>query len=205
MANQVSTSVAADIFCGAGIGVLLGVLVGLSANAVVADVVVGIVALLAAALGLVSASEKIGVRPWRIGAFGVVASLSVMVAVMIRTHDALAPSALQQHRSWVSLGFTAREAGQLVAYRQLGVMPNGAQVDTAALKGKASLLYAADGATCRELEPTLFADDAEVVTAWRLQQGPWAQLADIAATLAPQQGRSLLKASWMLACNEEAL
>lgn len=204
MQNQGSPSVAADLFCGAGLGVLLGLLVGLSVSEVVADVVVGVVAILSAALGLVSASEKISVRPWRIGSFGIFATLSVIVALMIRTHDALAPSALEQHRIWISLGFSVREAGELIAYRQLGVLPKGVQVDPTVHKGKTSLLYTANSETCRNINPKLFADGSEAINAWRLQQGPWEILADIAAKLTPEQAQSLLLASWMLACSEDA-
>ncbi|MDX1536878.1 hypothetical protein [Arsukibacterium sp.] len=204
MANQGSPSVAADLFCGAGIGVLLGVLVGLSANEVVADVVVGIVAILAAALGLVSASEKIGARPWRIGAFGIFSTLSVIAALMVRTHDALAPSAMEQHRLWTAIGFSEREAGELVAYRQLGVKPGDLQVDPQVLKGKASVLYVADAETCRDLAPDVFTDNAEILNAWQLQQGAWADVAAIAITLTPERARSLLAASWLLACSVEA-
>lgn len=203
MANQGSSSIVADLFCGAGIGVLLGVLVGLSANEVVAEVVVGIVAILSAVLGLASVSEKMTARPWRIGAFGLFATVSVVVAVMVRTHDALAPSAIDQHRLWTDIGFSEREAGELVAYRQLGVKPGVLQVDPQALKGKASVLYTGNAEICRDLAPDVFIDEREILNAWHLQQGAWAQVAAIAATLAPEQARSLLSASWMLACSME--
>ncbi|MDX1677494.1 hypothetical protein [Arsukibacterium sp.] len=204
MANQGSPSVAADLFCGAGIGVLLGTLVGLSANEVVAELVVGIVAILAAALGLVSASEKIGARPWRIGAFGFFATVSVIVALMVRTHDSLAPSAMEQHRLWTAIGFSEREAAELVAYRQLGLKPDGAQLEPQVLKGKAAVLYAADAETCRDLAPGGYSDNAELLNAWSLQQGAWADVAAIAVTLSPEQARLLLAASWALACSVEA-
>lgn len=202
MENRTSLTIATDLFCGAGIGLLLGVLVGLSVTSVVAEVVVGIVALLAAALGLVSSNEKISVRPWRIGAFGLCATLSVLVALFVRTQDLLAPSAAAQHRQWLELGFSAKEAGQLVAYRQLGVLPQGMQVDEKGNKGKTSVLYAADAQSCRDLEPAQFPDVQEALNAWRLQQGQWARIASIAANLDPNVRRSLLDASWALACGE---
>ncbi|MDF2179929.1 hypothetical protein P2G88_16875 [Aliiglaciecola sp. CAU 1673] len=205
MESRSSSSIVADLFSGAGIGVLLGVLMGLSVTQVVAEVVVGLVALLSAALGLVSTTEKITVRPWRIGAFGICATLSVVAAIYVRTHDLLAPSESEQHVTWKAMGFSDKEAGQLVAYRQLGILPKGVEVDANARQGKSSVLYAADAEACRDLEPSQFPDLNEIITAWRIQKGQWSQLANIATTLDARQAHSLLVASWSLACETEAL
>ncbi len=196
-------SVAADVCSGAGIGLLLGVLVGLSVADVVASVVTGVVALLAAALGLASASDKLSIRPWRIGAFGFAAALALLLSLFFRAHDLLSPSPQSQFNTWTEIGFPADQAADLVAYRELGILPPGKETSGYDTRAKVTALYSADAEDCSGTAPERYENLDETINGWQLQGNEWKTVADLSLKLTPEHRQQLIQASWDLACKEQ--
>ena len=195
-------SVAADVCSGAGIGLLLGVLVGLSVADVVASVVTGVVALLAAALGLASASDKLAIRPWRIGAFGFAAALALLLSLFFRAHDLLSPSPQSQFNTWTEIGFPAKQAADLVAYRELGILPPGKEASGYDTRATVTALYSADAENCAAMNPQKFENLSETIHGWQLQGGEWETLAGLSLRLSPEDRERMIQSGWTLACGD---
>lgn len=117
----------AQLFSGAGLGLMLGVLLGLSSAPVVA-VVVGAIAALLGSLVLPqlpakspqegSTDERRVAIDLRAGAFGLACVLGVVGGIWLRTHDALSPKQnplKEKLEQWQSIGFEPEEARVLVA------------------------------------------------------------------------------------------
>ncbi len=93
----------ADAVAGACLGLLLGISMGLSTSPVIGVVVTGLVAILGAFFGLAEKED----RPFsaaaarRLTAFALVASLSALGAVWLRTHGTLGPT-IQEHKKMLA-------------------------------------------------------------------------------------------------------
>jgi hypothetical protein len=93
----------ADIIAGSCLGLLLGISMGLSTSPVIGVVVTGLVAILGAFFGLAEKDD----RPFsaaaarRLTAFALVASLSALGSVWLRTHGTLGPT-VQEHRKMLA-------------------------------------------------------------------------------------------------------
>ena len=126
---------AAQIFSGAGVGLLLGMLLGLSSSPVVSLVVGALAALLASLVGIrvpgkepaeaptetVSVAQK-RAAAFRAGVFGLSCLLGLLGGIYLRTHNALSPiqpSLKQQVDELVSVGFSAVEARRIAVLHSL--------------------------------------------------------------------------------------
>ena len=122
-----------DAFAGAGLGLLVGVLVGLSSSSVVGSVVAALAAGLGAFLGLTKTDAPD--RALRIGTFGLICVVGILLGLTIRSGAWLAPSVRSEVASWTTAGFEPAEARHLVAFQRLGVRPPGREVATAPAGG----------------------------------------------------------------------
>jgi len=188
----------AELFAGAGTGLLLGLLLGLSASPVVAVVVGALAALLASLIGLPlpgkagAAADAPGpaqrkAAHWRAAVFSLVCVLGLLIGLYVRTHDLLSPTprSLQvQVDELTALGFSSAEARRIVVLHKLDDSPVPAPASTA-LPGR-SLLFAAQAERCERLNPERFKDLAATVAAYRAMDE--AAMARVAQAISNQAG-----------------
>jgi hypothetical protein len=125
----------AQIFSGAGVGLLLGILLGLSSSPVVSLVVGALAAVLATFIGIrgpnkdsleapgeaTNGAQRKGLA-FRAGAFGFTCIVGLLTGIYLRTHDSLSPprpSLKQQVDELVSVGFSAAEARRIAVLHSL--------------------------------------------------------------------------------------
>lgn len=170
----------AQVFSGAGIGILLGLLLGLSASPVVA-LVVGAVAALLSTLVLPVVTRQGGdanlpaVSPqrqreaaWRGAALSLFCVAGLLVGLWLRTHDALSPkprSLKEQVAEWVDAGFSAEEARRMVVQRALPeARAEPAAAASAARRG--TVLFSLPAAVCDKLAPSRYASVSAAAQAY---------------------------------------
>jgi hypothetical protein len=61
----------------------------------------------------------------RIASFGFACPLAVLLGLGIRSHSWLAPSIDDQIKEWTHAGYSQEQARNFVAFRQLGLVPQG--------------------------------------------------------------------------------
>lgn len=115
-----------EIYGGVGLGVGLGVLVGLSTSPTAAVVVSALAALVGTYVGLAKSDGS--ERPIRVGTFGIFLFLGLIVGIVIRANNYLTPTLSKRTEAWESIGFTKKEAADLVAFSELGVVPRGRSI-----------------------------------------------------------------------------
>lgn len=184
----------AELFAGAGTGLLLGLLLGLAASPVVGVVVGALAALLAALVGVQLPGRGDAPSPnqrraghWRAAAFSLACVLGVLGGLYIRTHDLLspAPHSLQQRVDELTgIGFSASEARRIVVLHKLDDTPIAAATPTA--PSSKSLLFAAQAERCERLNPERFKDLAATVAAYRAMDEP--AMARVAQAISNQAG-----------------
>ncbi|MEJ6001159.1 hypothetical protein [Paucibacter soli] len=190
----------AELFAGAGTGLLLGLLLGLSASPVVGVVVGALAALLASLIGLRlpgkadAATEAPGpaqrrASHWRAAVFSLLCIVGLLSGLYVRTHDLLSPaprSLRAQVDELTALGFSAAEARRIVVLHKLDDSPVPAPASASnAMPGK-SLLFAAQAERCERLNPERFKDLAATVAAYRAMDEP--ALARVAQAISNQAG-----------------
>jgi len=190
----------AELFAGAGTGLLLGLLLGLSASPVVGVVVGALAALLAALIGLRlparadAASEAASPAQrraghWRAAVFSLLCVLGLLAGLYIRTHDLLspAPPSLRQRVDELSaIGFSATEARRIVVLHRLDDAPLPPAAPAAAPSSKNSALFSAQAERCERLDPGRFKDLAATVAAYRAMDEP--AMARVAQAISNQAG-----------------
>jgi len=179
---------------GAAFGVFLGLLIGLSVSEVVAGVVTALVALVGTVLGLRSESATgpvPGGNNGRVAGFALAASLTLLLAVMARTHGILEPSPSFVRDQWVQAGFAPDAARDLAAFQRLGLVPNGQKTGEAKTsKAGTGGLYAA-GVTddaCDALQSRTYGTLAALTSALRAEGGVWQNLAETAPAGSSEAG-----------------
>jgi len=192
------TGDAISVFSGAGIGLMVGVLLGLSVSPVVGIFVGALGTGLAGLLGFNDRhfSRAKGIR---IGTFGLAAVVGVAGGVSIRTHDLFSRSLLETRDEYIALGFTPREALDLL--KDLRLAPPGGRAvssggDTAGggearlmaggVSTAASVLFSSpvELSTCASLKTAYDAElpSTDVIGNFRLEGKGWAELANATAT-----------------------
>jgi hypothetical protein len=173
---------AAQVFSGLSIGLLLGILVGLSASPVAALVVGALAAMLSTLVLPQSKGSATDTTParqqaaaWRSGALGVAAIVGLVAGIWVRTHDALSPPAAtppslaQQVAAVQAAGFSAEEARRLVASREFsgarGASASGEAPPKAQGRGS-SVLFGADADSCERMAPSRYKDVATAAAAY---------------------------------------
>jgi len=195
----------AELFAGAGTGLLLGLLLGLSASPVVGVVVGALAALLAALIGLpmpgkstattataaaeASSPARRKAAHWRAAVFSLACMLGLLFGLYVRTHDLLspAPRSLQaQVDELKALGFTADQARRIVVLHRLDDAPLPPAAPAAAPSSKNSALFSAQAERCERLNPGRFKDLAATVAAYRAMDEP--AMARVAQAISNQAG-----------------
>lgn len=213
-----------DALSGIALGALVGLLVGMSVSPVVGAVLSGLVALLATYLGLGGAprpknnterthldAERVSSNV-RVTCFAVGALAAALLGVYIRTQDLLGVENSDRLREWKALGFTERQARDLIAFRELGIVPKtwppptdttavAVVPDSSGRKGEASVLYGGRADECRDLDPERFRDAGETALAWQQQGGAWAEAGRLASSSVGERERAYaLRTIWGLTC-----
>lgn len=134
MRNEIRSmrDIAVDVLSGAGLGLLLGMVVGLASSPVVAIVVGALTSLLAVFLGLESGGDskvaslaKVQLNGVRIGSFGLVAALGVILGLFIRINNPLSEPPTQQLARWqAALPDNPVLARQMMIFERTGITPS---------------------------------------------------------------------------------
>lgn len=219
MNHQKVTRASATIFAGIGIGLLTGILLGMSVSNVVGTVIAGLTALLAAFLGLNEKAGKatteaetgeskypeLGSSSLRIGSFGLACVTGIVLGVYVRTHDSLSPSLEERYESWKKIGFTDKEARELIASERIKAYADKPEKEAASANKPApehSVLFASLGENCNDLNPEKYTSVTETLQAWNLQGGKWAQFAKlIHEEIATEKQKTALIQAWKILCD----
>ena len=196
----------AQIFSGAGTGLLLGLLLGLSSSPVVGLVVGALAAMLASLIGIhvpgkaptedpqetVSAAQSKAAAV-RAGVFGFACVLGLFAGITLRTHDALAPAQPTLKQKIAELrdfGFSDIEARRIavpVAFEpkmsEAKPGPTPKPSESLAML-RATHLFAGTTERCERLDPDRYKDTDAAIAAYK-GIGE-AELADITAAIRRQ-------------------
>lgn len=173
MADKPQAHPVADLFAGAGMGLLLGTVVGLTTTPVVAGIVGALTSVLAVFLGLDGSGSSEGrvlrINAVRIGSFGMAAVIGFGLGLYARINNPLAEAPETQMARW-SAAFPEDPtlAKQLMVYERTGIKPDGlvfgkqapdaplkAEVDERIAAAKSSILYStlSEFDACHRLNP----------------------------------------------------
>jgi len=198
-----------DVAAGGSIGLLLGMLVGLSATPIVQTVVSALVALLAGIFGLsdkLSSTMGSGASRRLIG-FSIAAVIALPVAILMRTHDVLAPSIERQRQSLRMIGIPdGAEQDRMLGFLRFG-LPVGDKTPTTKESEKLSLarqgvLYTTPAGWCDELERLRLqgAPAADFLTLFATGSDNVRKLGKIVSALPPDRQKTALDAAPIYFC-----
>lgn len=201
---------------GAGVGTLLGLIMGLSATPVVSAVLGAIAAGLLGLLGVgphLSAHETEGSSPLpvlRILGFGSFCSIFLLIGILLRTHDVLAPSLFSQERALRSShALTDSDVRRILLLKAFGLTEQIGERSAGNLQAAPSKSVAADSAG------VLFGSSQEVCTVLRRDQynsvssylqsldvhgGAYSQLAKAISRASPQDQEQIASSLSELLC-----
>ncbi|NUO79131.1 hypothetical protein HUU05_03570 [candidate division KSB1 bacterium] len=176
-----SSGNAINVFSGLGMGLLVGIIVGLSVSPVVSVILGALASLLAAFLGLQESGgaaataeglmSKLKVNGMRIGSFGFACVAGILLGLFFRSSDLFSDSIQEEVAKWTKAGYTPAEARQFVAWKKLGIQPEGRQVQISEVqKAQSSSLFGtlADLDLCNKISlERLGNDPAEVLRVYR--------------------------------------
>lgn len=118
-----------ELFTGLALGLAIGALTGLSITSVVGQVVIGLIALIAAFLGLVPTSDGPtslqlvrGLPRLRTIGLSVGILAGASAGIWARTHQVLAPSLADQAQEWRNVGVPKDEIWRLVVMEKFGTL-----------------------------------------------------------------------------------
>lgn len=198
-----------QLFAGIGLGLVVGVLVGLSSSPVVSVVVGALATGMIALLGFARAGKD-GQPAYgegstaRLGAFGVACAVAVLLGLFMRTHNWLSPSIAEQVAAVEKAGYTAQEAREWVAYKNIGAPFTNAETTTRvqnAGKETASLLFAGENSgDCQYFNPSRYKDLHEQLYALEQQGGKYAEYAKKISTLDAGNQQTVLTSLKLLFC-----
>lgn len=202
---MITKTVALHAFAGAALGLCVGILIGMTTAPVIGTVVGALAALFATVFG-VRLQDVEGFA--RIGGFGALCVLGVLVGVALRTHNILGITITQQVDEWVVAGYDKATARQIVLYRELGLLsdksgtlgptPRAEKIGPSPTSAHLSALGEDE---CYQMAPTNFASDpARIIRSYRNSGGAWATLAQSLAGLPTEKQLMIVEAAWRLAC-----
>lgn len=205
---------AAHASAGGALGLCVGVLMGMTTAPVVGAVIGALTALLATLFGTRTVADTTTIAPMpdasafaRVGSFGALCVVGVLLGVAIRAHNLLGMSLQQQTAAWISAGFDPVTARNLVALRELGVLPDstGRLTSSARSPGvnpvESTLSFATQASTCRQLDPRNYGNDpAKIVASYGKAGSGWNELAASLDPVPPAQQLVIAAAAWHLAC-----
>lgn len=188
-----------DAVAGGGLGFLTGLVLGLSVHQVVGAFVAALAATLASFFGL---SNKAGPTDFghtvRVASFGVTCSCAVLLGIVIRTYELLAPSIADQVRTLTEAHYSPEEARTLIAFKTLGLVPKGATAVQP--PGPAIGLFSGPDASCARLSGSRFDTVPARLGAMRNAGDAWSNLANALADLPSDRGGAAIEAAYKLVC-----
>lgn len=210
------------LLAGGSIGALLGFSMGLSSSPVVSTVLAAIGAALLALLGLRGSTPDLpGSSLTRTNAltvlgFGVFAALGIVGGLLVRTHDLLSPSLVQQRNELKEAGFSDEEAHTILLYRQYGpalatnldkrsnpvVPPKTSEPSPSGVNPltKETLLFAMTADECLKLDPSQYADMPAFIESLRSRKGKYEKLAGIFSQLSKTESRASAQGFFEFLC-----
>jgi hypothetical protein len=196
-----------EVLAGVGLGFAVGILVGMSTSPVVAIVVSSLAAVLATFFGL-SAPSNDATRVLRIASFGFACPVAVILGLGVRSHNWLGPSVEQQIKDWTNAGYTVQQARAFVAFRQLGLVPEGQKTAAVPKSSVDSGLFSAPDSTndpvvaeCGRLVSSRFPTANERLDAMKRAGGVWKTLGDSIVNPNSAQSAAVIEAAYRLACH----
>jgi hypothetical protein len=200
-------TIALHAAAGAGLGLCVGILIGMTTTPVIGTVVGALAALFATVFG-VRLQDVEGFA--RIGGFGALCVLGVLVGVALRTHNVLGISVSQQVAEWVAAGYDGATARQIVLFRELGLLSDKAGVLTTTSRAEqigpspaSSHLSAGSEDQCSRMDPVNFENTPDnIVRSYTNTGGTWRSLAESVGGLPPERQLMIVQASWTLACGK---
>jgi hypothetical protein len=189
VAKQSGQSAVGGAVAGGAIGLLVGIAAGLSSAPVIAVVVGAISAGLLILLGLKkgdpatesSGNEGAGATSVaRIAAFGIVCTLGLLLGVLARAHDVLAPSVTKSVQAWKDAGYPEQQAREIVLYLRAGLtQPKSEGKESELVANRPSLAgaqstflaAAASDSVCRFFNRNNYGTTADMLDAMKQQGG----------------------------------
>ena len=180
---------AADIFAGAGLGLLLGSVMGLSVTPVVAIVIGALTSVLAVFLGLDgkgSLTKLPKVNAVRIGAFGFATVAGLALGLHVRINNPIAVDPSVALARWdAAFPDNATLARQMMVYERTAIVPatlafqdsksvTNVTTDPTAAGAKQAVLFLTLSKfdACSRLDPARFATPADVLAAYNRDDVP---------------------------------
>jgi hypothetical protein len=190
-----------EIFAGVGLGAAVGILVGMSTAPVVAIVVSSLVALVATFFGLSSQTTE-GTKVLRIASFGLACPIAVFIGLGARSHGWLTPSIQHQIANWTNAGYSPAEARSFVAFRELGLVPEGQKTaePQQPLGVRGGLPSQTRQTECDRLLASRFVSEADRINAMQKEGGAWKVLADSLGDFDRSRRTAVANAAYELAC-----
>jgi hypothetical protein len=202
---------------GASIGMLLGLIMGLSASPVVMTVLGALAAGLLGLLGITTRHGKSanGEAPTagglRIFGFGLFCAGFLVIGILLRTHNALAPSLAAQEQELSASGSLSKsEIHQILLLKAFGLAQGTDKKESAALApvpGKnvaatsASVLFAGQSDVCQVLRRDQYNSLASYLGSLRDHGGEFSNLADAISRAPTSDQEAIATALSKLLCD----
>ena len=210
-------SIGGSAFAGGAIGLLVGIAAGLSSAPVIAVVVGAISGGLLLLLGLKRGAPEGGhsftgnassAMTARVAAFGIVCTIALILGVLARSYDVLAPSAQRLAQGWKDAGFSPDRAHDIALYQKVGLSfarSDGkeelvAHRESAAGTQSSNLFASASTSVCPYFDRHNYGSTDDMLNAMKLQGGALEKFAKSAENLAPAQRDELVDATGGLLC-----
>jgi hypothetical protein len=145
----------------------------------------------------------------RIGAFGALCTIGVLIGVTIRAHNLLGETPAAQVSALQDAGFSKPVALQMYMYRTFGLVMGDADRLRPAEKAppvdpnQSSLSAGPASSACRRYATDQFGNQpSAIIASWRIAGGTWAAVADALQSVPEDKRLAMAKAAWNLACAE---
>ena len=201
---------------GASIGMLLGLIMGLSASPVVMTVLGALAAGLLGLLGVTAHSksanhEAASTGALRVFGFGLFCAVFLVIGILWRTHNTLAPSLTAQEKELsASSSLTKAEVHQILLLKAFGLTPATGTKDSTALTpvpGKnvaatsASVLFTGQGDVCQVMRRDQYNSLSSYLGSLRDHGGEFSNLADAISRAPADDQEAIATALSKLLCD----
>jgi hypothetical protein len=144
----------------------------------------------------------------RVAAFGIVCTIALILGVLARSYDVLAPSAQRLAQGWKDAGFSPDRAHDIALYQKVGLSfarSDGkeelvAHRESAAGTQSSNLFASAGTSVCPYFDRHNYGTTDDMLNAMKLQGGALEKFAKSVENLAPAQRDELVDATGGLLC-----